>query len=144
MSDIEDKYNELLSDFEYVLGKGTTYSNDLDKVGKGIFGNRFIGIYSSDKIPILKNGDLLIANLDKSNQPGSHWVSIAKKNNKVYFYDSFGRPYDSIMPSIKGLGVNEQKDLDPEQNKIENNCGQRSLAWLCILDLFSPDKALMI
>ena len=141
---MEQKYNKLLKDFEHVLGNGTTYSNDLDAVGKKLFGKRFRGVFSSDTIPVLKNGDLLLANLDSSLESGSHWVAIAKKAGKVYFYDSFGRPYDEIMPSIKGMGVNEQKELDAEQKVAENNCGQRSLAWLCILEIYSPEQALLI
>ena len=38
----------------------------------------YIGTYSKDNVPILKNNQLTIINLQDSNQPGRHWVSYKK------------------------------------------------------------------
>ena len=32
-------------------------------------------------------------NLQNSNQPGSHWLSISRKNNNIFIFDSFGIGY---------------------------------------------------
>ena len=43
-----------------------------------LFGPRFKGIYSFDDTFELKHGEMGIVNLDKRNQPGSHWVAVVK------------------------------------------------------------------
>ena len=38
----------------------------------------YIGTYSKDNVPILKNNQSTIINLQESKKPGSHWVSCKK------------------------------------------------------------------
>ena len=40
----------------------------------------------------------MIYNLQNSNQNGSHWCSITRKNNTIYVFDSFG--IGQIIPDI--------------------------------------------
>ena len=49
-----------------------------------------IGTYSKDNVPILKNNQSTIINLQDSNQVGSHWVSYKKIGNKIFYFDSYG------------------------------------------------------
>ena len=49
----------------------------------------FEGCYSKDQIPLIDNNKSLIFNLQNSNQSGSHWVSLSRKNN-IFIFDSFG------------------------------------------------------
>ena len=39
---------------------------------------------------MLNNNKSLIYNLQNSNQVGSHWCSIIRRNNTIYIFDSFG------------------------------------------------------
>ena len=39
---------------------------------------------------LLDNNKSLIHNLQNSNQNGSHWCSITRKNNTIFIFDSFG------------------------------------------------------
>ena len=39
---------------------------------------------------MLDNNKSLIYNLQNSNQKGSHWCSITRKNNTIFIFDSFG------------------------------------------------------
>ena len=39
---------------------------------------------------MLDNNKSLIYNLQNSNQNGSHWCSITRRNNKIFIFDSFG------------------------------------------------------
>ena len=39
---------------------------------------------------MLDNNKSLIYNLQNSNQKGSHWCSITRRNNNVFVFDSFG------------------------------------------------------
>ena len=48
------------------------------------------GCYSKDKTPLIENNKSLIFNLQNSNKPGSHWVSLSRKNNNISIFDSFG------------------------------------------------------
>ena len=84
-------YNQVLKLVEHQLSNKTTYQRDLLKFGKRVFGDKFVGVFASDRIPKLKEGQYAILNLDKSDEPGSHWIAVAMKNNKTHVYDSFGR-----------------------------------------------------
>ena len=57
----------------------------------------YIGIYSNDNAPILKNNESNIINLQDSDKNGSHWVSYKKIDNKIFYYDSYAV---SFIPDI--------------------------------------------
>ena len=50
----------------------------------------YIGTFSKDNVPILKNNQSTIINLQDSNLPGSHWINYCKRNNKIFYFDSYG------------------------------------------------------
>ena len=50
----------------------------------------FEGCYSKDQISLIENNKSLIFNLQNSDQSGSHWVSLSRKNNNIFVFDSFG------------------------------------------------------
>ena len=50
----------------------------------------FEGCYSKDQIPLIENNKSLIFNLENSHQSGSHWVSLSRKNDDIFIFDSFG------------------------------------------------------
>ena len=49
----------------------------------------FEGCYSKDQIPLIENNKSLIFNLQNSDQKGSHWVSLSRKNNNVFIFDFY-------------------------------------------------------
>ena len=53
----------------------------------------FSGVYSKDQIPLIENNKSLIFNLQNSHQKGSHCVSLSRKNNNIFIFDSFGVGY---------------------------------------------------
>lgn len=129
---------------KYLKHGNTTYSDELEKLGKKLFGNKFKGVFASDQIPQLKNTEMAIVNLDKSNEPGSHWVAIYKSNNNIWIYDSFGRSTYSILPNLKksGNGNVKEADNDPEQFGTKSEeCGQLSISWLCVADKHGVELA---
>jgi len=131
-----DVYNENLKKVQKVLRKkGTTTNLELEKFANERI-NNFLGVYSLDQIPELKNGDKIIFNLSNHNQKGTHWCCLYLKNGKKYIYDSFGR---------KVLGGNyKYTDKTPEQKIKEKNCGQRCLAWLLTLQELGLTNTLLI
>jgi predicted SpoU family rRNA methylase len=134
----ERLYEKYLNEMENKVGKTTTYGDQLYKVAKKIFGKKFIGVFPSDKIPKkIKKGCLLIVNVDKSSESGSHWLGVCKDKTKgkILVYDSFGRSIHEILPSIKGKGRNvKSTEYDKEQKIKETNCGARCLAFLKVFD----------
>jgi hypothetical protein len=136
-------YNDVLKIIENAIGKEITDENQLRSLGKDLFGKTFTGVYAVDKLPILQNKQCCIINLDKSYENGSHWVSIYKHNSKYCIYDSFGRQSSKILSSLKKLKIRDS-DYDPEQKIAENNCGQRSMAWLWCINDIGIENALKI
>jgi hypothetical protein len=58
----------------------------------------FGGVFGRDNLPKTKNKTFYIVNLNKSDEPGSHWVLIF---NNIYF-DSFGvSPPEEIIRFMK-------------------------------------------
>lgn len=123
-----DIYDNTLKIIEKYIGNDTTNNHLLNQICYKILKN-YKGCYPSDKIPSLKNGECCIANLDKHNQPGSHWVAVVKENDKYYVYDSFGRKPKDIL----NKNWNSTED-DVEQHIKEMNCGQRSITALIIYE----------
>ena len=60
----------------------------IDKILKN--NENYIGTYSKDNVPILKNNQSTIINLQDSDKKGSHWVSYKKIGNKIFYFDSYG------------------------------------------------------
>ena len=50
----------------------------------------FEGCYSKDQIPLIENNKSLIFNLQNSDQKGSHWLSLSRKHDDIFVFDSFG------------------------------------------------------
>jgi len=141
------EYNKILRLVKKRVGGKTTYLQQLDKAGKQMFGSKFHGVYPSDKIPKLTNKTpYAILNLDKSTEPGSHWISIAKVGDHTIVYDSFGRHHTKIIPSLKfsGNGKLISTDDDQEQPILSTDCGARSISWLEFLDKHGAENALLI
>ena len=115
-----------------------TDSKQLHTHGRRLLGKKFVGVFARDTFPFssLKPGDMGIINTDTNNMPGEHWVAVARgvvEPKLIFVYDSFGRknlikPVKALPPGIKLHDV----DLDPEQQEAEENCGQRSIAFLMV------------
>ena len=138
--EINKIYNEYVNILRPYIGNDTTYADDLERKGKKIFGSRFLGVFASDQLPDIRNGQMYIANLDRSDEPGSHWIGVYAKNNKKYVYDSFGRKSEKIISSIFSKGGEiRDTEYDAEQSKQEDNCGLRSIVALYMFDEFDPE-----
>ena len=53
----------------------------------------YIGTFSKDNCPVLKNNQSTIINLQDSDKSGSHWVSYKKIGNKIFYFDSYAVPF---------------------------------------------------
>ena len=146
---VDRLYREQLKKIEKITGDKTTYLKQVESTGKQLWGVKFKGVYPSDKIPKLNDlSPYCILNLDSSEEPGSHWVVLAKNigRSSSIFYDSFGRDHARIIPNLRysGNGRIINTDDDPEQKINQENCGARCLSFLCILDKYGPETARLI
>lgn len=68
-------------------------NRELENLAKDLIGKSFLGVYPSDSKPKIKNtqNNSLIFNLSKHNEPGTHYVSVLFKKNKIFYFDSFGK-----------------------------------------------------
>lgn len=143
----EKLYGKLLNLTTQLVGKTTTYQNDLLRAGQRVLGSAFAGVFAADNIPRLNDlKRYAILNLDKSNEAGSHWIAVAHKDGKTFVYDSFGRATAQILPELSrsGNGKTIDAEYDAEQHPKELNCGARALAWLLLFEMSGEKVALLI
>ena len=88
----------------------------------------YVGTYSKDNCPVLKNNQSTIINLQDSDKKGSHWVSYKKIGNKMFYFDSYGVAY--IPDIIKNQYANHKFicNIYKVQSMDSNQCGR-----FCIL-----------
>jgi len=138
---VSDKYAILrsfescLMQIEDILSDKTTNNIQLYRLGRRIFGDRFVNVFTADDNIKLHNGQFCIVNTDASNKAGLHWLAVYKHKNKYYVFDSFGRDVHKLSKYFK-----YKHWTNVEFNRIEsyrqNNCGQLCLAWLVIFDKY--------
>ena len=80
---VKSKYPSLFERKNYPLSN--IFINDLLKNLKN-----FEGCYSNDQIHLIENKKSLIFNLQNSDQSVSHWLSLSRKNDVIFIFDSFG------------------------------------------------------
>lgn len=143
----EKYYLKELKIIESQIGSGLTYDSELEKLAKKLFGSKFKGVYAADEINEIKKAKegYFIFNLDKSDEPGSHWIGVVKTPKSLLIYDSFGRKSKMIIPNLHTIGhtITETED-DAEQLINEDNCGARTIAFLKVYDDYGPEIASMI
>ena len=81
--EVKSKYPSLFERKNYSLSN--IFINNLLENFKN-----FEGCHSKDQIPLIENNKSLIFNLQNSDQKGSHWVALSRKNNDILVFDSFG------------------------------------------------------
>ena len=134
---ILDEYNKNLILINDILNKsGVTNNIELNKLGKLLFGDLFIGVYSADKFPkYIRNNEMFIINNKSSKSKGEHWISFIKSSknkdhkSRLYAYDSFNRDVHTLSPFFKNkkfINANTNRD----QSFAEEMCGQRAMAYL--------------
>ncbi len=145
----EKYYLKELKIIESQIGSGLTYGGELAKLGNRLFnrkgqGNKFKGVFAADQLDDLKatKEGYFIFNLDKIDEPGSHWIGVIKTDKGLLVYDSFGRKSKMIIPNLHTIGhtITETED-DPEQLINEDNCGSRTMAFLKVYDDYGPEIA---
>ena len=128
------EYETNLMNINDILGNGSTDNIQLYKIGKLLFDKRFIGVFPSNKIGILKNNEMCILNTD--DKKGVHWCACYKYKNKHFIYDSFNRNVKNLSKHWKHKSSFINSNIDRDQSYEESDCGQRSIAWLISFDKY--------
>jgi hypothetical protein len=136
-----DRFNkEILPLVESIIGNSTTTNFELNKIGKVLFGKQYLGTFAADRFPkknLSISPQFCILNLDKTGQPGSHWVGCVILKSSILIYDSFGRKSSEILPDTFNKGqIIQDTEYDPEQSIEQLNCGARCIAALVIFDTY--------
>ena len=65
--------------------------------------NNYIGTFSKNNVPILKNNQSSIVNLADLSKMGTHWIAMKFIDNKLFYFDSYSIPFipDIIKNNIK-------------------------------------------
>ena len=90
----------------------------------------YIGTYSKDKVPIFKNNESTIVNLDDSLGKGTHWISYKKINDKIFYFDSYGVAY--IPDIIKNQYSNHKFicNIYRIESMDSNQCGRYCILFV--------------
>ena len=113
-------------------------TTDLDKKLSKVDG--FLGAFAYDEIPAKPtDGFSLVVNDDPSTQPGSHWIAVIFKDEKIFFMDSYGRSYkDPMFPkqfrdTMKHLFGSSKVICNTRmtQTLFGNTCGEYAAYFIC-------------
>ncbi len=143
---ITSHFNKFKKNYIKILGNKALYASEIHDFCLMKF-SPWNGCHAQDKI-VLKPGYQII-NVDKSNQSGSHWISIYITTKTVYIYDSFGRPSDKLLKyltrKLKSYKIKwRDSDYDAEQFGYSEICGQLCISWLACIDSYGVLNAIKI
>lgn len=99
----------------------------------------FLGVYPSCKVPVSKRKSYcFISNTQSHEKTGKHWVVWFIKNDRVLFFDSFGRsPYNADFPhSFMDMAERFQKCsyvAKPVQHPSSAWCGLHCMHFIFML-----------
>ena len=147
--EIENVFKKNKNELIKLLKRKGLFGSQIEKLGKRLFGNKWIGTHSVDKYPLSKTGYGII-NTDTEKGKGIHWIAIYSTPKKIYVYDSFGRKSADVLKLFHDKAIEKKfriinSDLsDKEQKSKEQICGQLSLAWLMVVFSHGIRKALLI
>ena len=84
----------------------------------------YIGTFSKDNVPILKNNQSSIVNLADSNKNGTHWIAMKFINNKLFYFDSYGIPFipDIIKKQYNKIITNIYRIQSIDSNECGSFC----------------------
>ena len=121
----------------------------VNRVGKSLFGYRYLGTFALDKVPLhfIRDAKLqhFIINTQTSNLPGQHWIAVTVcDNNKAYIFDSFGVPPPTLLINqLKRRGI---RKIYYNKRQVQNFgtllCGQLALQHLLHVDLSGRTRGL--
>ena len=90
----------------------------------------YIGTFSKNNVPILKNNQSTIVNLANLNDKGSHWIGMKYVDKTLFYFDSYGIPY---IPDIIKNQYSDNKiitNIYRIQSNNSNECGKFCIMFI--------------
>ena len=124
-SNAQAAYDGILEDeLDRVGHANMTTREELDSICSKKFGSRYAGSFAPSEMPTL-NESVCYAIKNTAESPGRHWIAV------IYDPEDPGTPvvYDPL-----GGSESMKTKPDAEQSNAEDNCGQRCIAFLEMVD----------
>ena len=128
-----------------IWGDKALYDNQITDIGQQLLGEKkYVGTFPIDKVPLSGSDKYMIANVDKSGLPGSHWVSVYLKGDTIYVYDSFARKSKKLLKPLHDKAKKYKKNIidinaKSDQKNHTEICGAISLSFLYIVHKYGID-----
>ena len=132
LEQIKNKYPELFKKINYPLSN--IFINNLLKDEKS-----YLNTFSKNEIPLIENDKSLIFNLQNSDQTGSHWIALSRKDNNIFILDSFGVGYIPKNIYDKYKNFNIITNIYRIQHINSNLCGLFCVLF-CLYKVNSKNK----
>eukprot|EP01043_Picozoa_sp_COSAG02_P018344 COSAG02_NODE_856_length_16468_cov_131.787831_3_plen_141_part_00 len=119
---------------ERLLGTERTFSSQLDRVGRQMYGSRWGGVHARDTLPaVARTGRRgMIVNTDLSTGSGVHWIAVLDEDGQRAMSDPLGKVGREQRRQLNAIEQPVWSEDDPEQHKSEDTCGPRSLAAIAV------------
>lgn len=143
-------YNSILKMVYKILGDQTTDGNVLYTTGRKLIGSNF-SVKARDQIVdnILEKGEhYFCVNTDVIQLGGTHWMLLYQKDDDLFFYDSFGRKWQKMIPELEifknDMRITNFDTTDREQDKRKNDCGARVISMCLLIKHFGIQTAILV
>jgi len=139
INNVLKQYQQKYSDFKYIGAIPIDFDN------KDSFGSCIVNEMCSLNINSIKRKNIkrigVVFNLDKHDEPGSHWVAlfIDLNKNNIYFFDSYGikppKEVRILMNRLKSQAKNNNQKIKLFYNNIRHQyknseCGVYSINFI--------------
>jgi hypothetical protein len=113
-------------------------TDDLDKQARGdaTLKKYYLGCFPADIKPEVRDKCCWIWNVDEQDKSGTHWVGVIKDNDKIIFFDSYGKTPTFFkrkywVDYFQSLGCKMiLNNTSQKQSHISRTCGAWCLIFL--------------
>lgn len=105
----------------------------------------FRGCFPIDELPVRPAVPFaLIVNLDKGNEPGSHWVAlVSTSTDRIEYFDSFGNPPPPLLAEFTGEYAHIFVNRHRFQSPLSIVCGHYCVFFVTRRALGEPVERVM-
>ena len=137
---MEEMFEKIVTVITDVIGKETTNTTQLKRIGQQLFApGFFLGVYPAKQKP-QQTGNRGFYIVNEDDGAGTHWMGVAiEPGHPDLLFDSFGRRPNGIwQPWLQHFEITDQ---DAEQEDHETHCGQLTLAFGKLFELYGREAA---
>lgn len=123
-------------------------SDEIETLCRALFGSKFKGVTDSGHFKNPVPGYYILNTAYSAKSNGVHWISCVVHGKIIYVFDSYGRSSTILINHLEKMVDNSKYDLidinhEPFQRN-SNICGQLSIAFLSMVDLYGLPAATLV